>query len=185
MYLNTKVSRTTLLSLWVHSARYAVLGSQKNPPVSLEEAFVPAAWWPLYLYRAFAALAAIICCAQVCSPTLSTSWGISLCTAWGFCLIPLSVKVCCHVLAGRLQNSFLNMRCVCLLCCFVPPHWILIQEVAVHRSGNAESVWFSHLFKFEMLGSCKGKNRFLNLKPQAGWYSRMMGLSCGSPHKTH
>lgn len=60
------------------------------------------------------------------------------------------------------------------------------QEMSVHRTSNAKSVWFSPLFKFKMLGSYKEKNWFFTseipvevIQPDDGaelWFTSQRGL---------
>lgn len=113
IYLNTKVSRTTSSSLWVHLAGHAVPHSQKPHQC---------------LWKSLCAGCLVTCRSVVHSllwlPFLAVStsvpWlsppGSLLCTAWGFCSTPPSPKVCPHVLAA---GCFVNKRCVCRLCCFL------------------------------------------------------------------
>lgn len=106
IYLNTEISRTTLWSLWVHSARYAVPCSQKNPTSIFGRGLCASC---LVTCVSFSCIRCFDCLYLLCLnlfPDSITIWGISLCTGWGFCLIPLSAKVCSHVLSGSLQTPF-------------------------------------------------------------------------------
>lgn len=105
-YLNTEVSRTALSSLWAHSASYTVPCSQKNPTSIFGRGLHAGC------LVASVSLSCICCfdCHYLLCPNLFPDsimiWGISLCTAWDFCFVPLSAEVCSHVLTGRLQTPF-------------------------------------------------------------------------------
>ena len=106
IYLNTKVSRTTLSSLWVHSGRYTVPCSQKNPTSIFGRGLRAGC---LVTCVSLSCICCFDCHYLLCPDLFPDSvmiWGISLCTAWSFCLIPFSAKVYSHVLAGRLQTPF-------------------------------------------------------------------------------
>lgn len=149
--LHTKVSRTTVSLPWVHSAKYCFL-SQETHRYLCERPWWTWVSWPCMVWFDCHWFAMFPDCPDTfpgshglgkrCAQVGVSAWS-SLCQS----LFPCSL--------WQAVNSSLNRRCLPSLC-WSSPCWILIQELSAHGARNAESLWFSRLFKFEMMASYKG-----------------------------